>query len=222
VPLLMLDLDNTLVDRDAAFRQAGKALLTEHGVPDAEVDWPREVDWLMEIDRSGYAPRRDVATALLQRHPGLDPAAVRHLVDMGAAEGVRLTDPVRASLRRAAALGWTLVVVTNGAVRQQETKLRVSGLDAEVAGWVVSEAAGVRKPHREIFAAAAATVGADLSEGGWHVGDAPLADVGGATEAGLSSVWLRLGRRWPTELAFRPTYVADDLPGALDHVLEAG
>jgi putative hydrolase of the HAD superfamily len=214
--LLMLDLDNTLVDRDAAFRVAGEELLADYGLPEAEVDW------LMRVDRSGYAPRRDVAAALLDRHPGLDRAAVESLVDSGAAERVRLTEPVRASLRRAAALGWTLVIVTNGAVRQQETKLRVSGLDAEVAGWVVSERVGVRKPEREIFAAAAATVGATLSDGGWHIGDAPVADIGGAVEAGLSSVWMHLGRPWPNELAFRPTYVADDLPSALDHVLDTG
>jgi putative hydrolase of the HAD superfamily len=216
VPLLMLDLDNTLVDRDAAFREAGEELLAAHGLPAAEIDW------LMGVDRSGYASRREVATALRERHPGLDPAAVESLIDTGAAERVRLTEPVRASLRRASALGWTLVIVTNGRTRQQETKLRVSGLHAEVAGWIVSEAAGVRKPEREIFAAAAATVGADLSDGGWHIGDAPLADIGGAVQAGLSSAWLHLGRRWPDELAFRPTYVADDVPSALDYVIDTG
>ncbi len=215
MPLLLLDLDNTLVDRDAAFREAGEAFLTECGLPDTDLDW------LMGQDASGYAARSTVAAAVLRRFPWIDPTAVQTLLDTGAADRVTLPDAHRAALRRAAGYGWTLVVVTNGSVRQQETKLRVSGLDREVAGWVVSEAVGVRKPQREIFAIAAAAVGADLSDGGWHVGDAPLTDIGGAVEAGLLSAWLHHGRPWPPQLAFQPTYVADDLPGALDHIVEA-
>lgn len=37
MPLLMLDLDNTLVDRDAAFREAAAALLAEHALPESDI-----------------------------------------------------------------------------------------------------------------------------------------------------------------------------------------
>ena len=55
------------------------------------------------------------------------------------------------ALRRARAAGWAPFVVTNGTVAQQERKLRHTGLDREVAGWVVSEGAGLRKPDPAIF-----------------------------------------------------------------------
>ncbi|MFJ9729648.1 hypothetical protein ACIRP3_43735 [Streptomyces sp. NPDC101209] len=42
VPLLMLDLDNTLVDRDAAFRDAIAEIETAHGLPHSDLAWIRE------------------------------------------------------------------------------------------------------------------------------------------------------------------------------------
>lgn len=59
--------------------------------------------------------------------------------------------------------GWSAVIVTNGRVRQQEAKLRNTGLDQLVDGWVVSEKLGHKKPQPEIFTAAAATVGHPVS-----------------------------------------------------------
>lgn len=216
MPLLLLDLDNTLVDRDAAFRSAAEALLCEHGLPASDVDW------LMRVDASGYRPRSQVAETLRARYASVDQDAVQAFLDHGAAERVRLSEPNRAALRSAVARGWTPIVVTNGSVRQQETKLRVSGLDQEVAGWVISEAVGCRKPDPEIFAAAAAIAGADLGDGGWLVGDAPEADIGGAVGVGLRSVWLDLGRTWPAELPYGPTHVADDVAAALAYLGTAG
>ncbi|ROQ78351.1 hypothetical protein EES39_31025 [Streptomyces sp. ADI92-24] len=35
--LLLLDLDNTLVDRDAAFRAAVADFLAQHGLPDSDL-----------------------------------------------------------------------------------------------------------------------------------------------------------------------------------------
>lgn len=215
VSLLLLDLDNTLIDRDAAFRQAVTEFLLEYDLPTADVGW------VMEADAGGYQPRAALAQALQDRYTGLGPDAVQAFIDRGAADHVTLTEPARAALRRATAAGWTCVIVTNGSVRQQERKIAISGLDAEVAGWVVSEGVGYRKPQPEIFAAAADAVGARLDDGGWMVGDAPRHDIAGAVEVGLRSVWLHLGRSWPADLAFRPTQVADDVTAALDHVVRS-
>jgi putative hydrolase of the HAD superfamily len=62
MPLLMLDLDDTLVDRDAAFRQATAAFLAEHALPESDLEW------LMSVDASGYTPRPAVARALADRY----------------------------------------------------------------------------------------------------------------------------------------------------------
>ncbi|MGN6331994.1 MAG: HAD family hydrolase [Motilibacteraceae bacterium] len=135
------------------------------------------------------------------------------------ADHTELDPEVPQVLEAACAAGWTPVIVTNGTVEQQERKLSLTGLDQLVAGWVISEAVGAKKPDERIFQLAAAASGASLS-GAWMIGDSPHADIAGAHRLGLRSVWLHRGRPWQEE-AFAPTKVADDCAQALSHVLAA-
>ncbi|WP_406121759.1 HAD family hydrolase [Streptomyces sp. NBC_00989] len=214
MPLLMLDLDNTLVDRDAAFRDAVTEFLAAHGLPGDDLAW------LMSVDASGYTPRQTIAEAMTERYDGTVPEdAVRTFLDRGAADRGALAGPTRDALAKAVAAGWTCVIVTNGRVAQQELKIRNTGLDAIVHGWVISESAGHKKPAPEIFHTAAAEVGAAL-QSSWVVGDSAHADIQGATGIDARSVWVSNGRPW-TEPAFRPTHIAVDAASAIRHVIGA-
>lgn len=214
MPLLLLDLDNTLVDRDAAFRAAVVDFLAGHGLPAADLPW------VTGMDASGYTPRDRLAAALTDRYGSAVPVtAVRALLDTGVPDRVVLASSSRRALGRARAAGWTCVIVTNGRVVQQETKIRRTGLDQLVQGWVVSEAVGCKKPEPEIFRAAAAIVGAPLT-GAWVIGDSPHSDIAGAHALGLRSVWVADGRDW-TDDSCRPTHVAQDVVSAIDHVTAA-
>ncbi|GAA0477096.1 hypothetical protein Aca07nite_85690 [Actinoplanes capillaceus] len=207
--LLLVDLDNTLIDRDAAFREAATAFLAAHGLPAGDLSW------LMGVDASGYTPRDVIGTAMVNRY-GVSGAAVRALLDTGAADRVIL-DPVTAdALATVRATGWTCVIVTNGRTAQQETKIRNAGLDRLVDGWIVSEAAGHKKPAPEIFHAAAAVAGLPLRDA-WVIGDSPHADIAGAAACGLPSVWISAGRPW-TAPGHRPTHIAHDAAGALSRL----
>ncbi|WP_405892957.1 HAD family hydrolase [Streptomyces sp. NBC_00104] len=213
MPLLLLDLDNTLIDRDAAFRDAAAAFLAEHGLPDADLAW------VTAVDAGGYTPRHEVGAALTDRYENaVPPAAVRALLDTGAADRVVLAPATREALEKARAGGWTPVIVTNGRTVQQEAKIRNTGLDRLVQGWVVSEAVGHKKPEPEIFHAAAATVGPALPSA-CVIGDSPHADIAGAEALGLRSVWVANGRAWAQD-AYRPTYIAADVTAAIDHVID--
>ncbi|MEU3556077.1 HAD family hydrolase [Streptomyces fragilis] len=213
--LLMIDLDNTLIDRDAAFRAAVAAFLAEQRLP------ADDLAWAMALDAGGYATLRDVAAALLDRYRGrASSAAVHALVDRGAADRVVLTAGVREALTRAVDEGWTCVVVTNGRTAQQEAKMRRTGIDRLVHGWVVSETVGCAKPDPAIFRAAAEAVGASLP-GAWVIGDSARADIAGAAALGLSSVWVSNGRAWAGD-SCRPTHVAPDVVAAIGHVLGVG
>ncbi|MGW0986036.1 HAD family hydrolase [Streptomyces sp. NPDC002486] len=214
MPLLLLDLDNTLVDRDAAFRAALLDFLAEHGLPEAGIDW------LMAVDAGGYTPRPKVARAMHERYGGrVARETVLTLLDRGAADRVVLSAPVRTALEKAATAGWTLAIVTNGRTAQQERKIRVTGLDALTHGWAVSEAVGHKKPAPEIFHTAAVTVGARL-DGAWVIGDSPHADIAGAAGIGARSVWVSGGRPW-TGTAHTPTRTALDAASAIDSVVGA-
>ncbi|MER7444194.1 HAD family hydrolase [Micromonospora avicenniae] len=212
MPLLLLDLDNTLLDRAGPFRAWGQRFLDGIGAPETDIEW------LLSIDADGLTDRWDVADAIRGRYdlrvPSID--LVEELHD-GLVAHTRLDPLIACALRIADDAGWVPVVVTNGAVRQQEGKIRRTGLDRYVADWVISEEAGVSKPNPRIFALAAQRVRMPL-RGAWMVGDSPEADIGGATSAGLPSVWLHRGRTW-SDGRFRPTRTADGLIAAVAAVL---
>jgi putative hydrolase of the HAD superfamily len=216
VPLLLVDLDNTLIDRAAAFaRWAEEFVSAQHGNP---VD----VRWLAEAERDGLEQRERLAATIGQRFGlnGQTEADVLAELRGGLIRKIVTDDAVIAALRAARAAGWVPYVVTNGTVQQQTRKLRSTGVDREVAGWVISEGAGIRKPDPEIFRSAAAQAGQSL-DGAWMIGDSAGADIGGARNAGLPGIWLHLGRPW-TLSAFQPYGMADSFPHAVDIALGAG
>jgi len=200
--LLLIDLDNTLIDRTAAFKAWASSRFGRSEVP-----------WLATADRDGYEPRERLAMLIAQRY-ALKPADVLAELRAGMLDHVVLDPEVADGLRAAVASGLVPVVVTNGTVAQQEAKLRRTGLDRIVASWVVSEGAGVRKPDRRIFELAAASVGLPLSADGWMVGDNAELDVGGGDAVGLRTAWIAHGRVWPDGLAYRPTVTAADCAAA--------
>ena len=214
VPLLMLDLDNTLIDRDRAFRHWAEDYVS------ARNGSPEDVSWLVGSDRDGYESRESLAELIGQRFGVGDTDAV--LVDLraGMVDRVQLDPAVPASLELARAAGWSLVVVTNGTVTQQERKLRHTGLDRLLDGWVISEEVQVSKPDPHIFRAAADAVGLPLA-GSWMIGDSAAHDIIGAQRIGAGSVWLRRGRLWSADDT-PPDHTANTLSEAVSFVLDRG
>jgi len=213
MPLLLVDLDNTLVDRAAAFAAFARDYATRLGRPG------EDAAWLVETDDDGFTPRDVVAEAVRQRF-GLDEIAVEELVAVlraGLVERLELDPAVPPALVRARAAGWPIVIVTNGAEHQQQRKIDHLELRPFIDGVVVSEAVGVRKPDAEIFRIAARTVGGALA-GAWMVGDSAAADIRGAVNAGIDSVWLSRGRGYPADQP-APTAIAGSFTEAVDLVL---
>ncbi|WP_406071443.1 HAD family hydrolase [Micromonospora sp. NBC_01638] len=212
MPLLLLDLDNTLLDRAGPFRRWGERFLDGIGAP------PTDIDWLVSIDADGLTDRWDLADAIRDRYelriPSID--LVEELHD-GVVAQTRLDPLIACALRIADDVGWVPVVVCNGTVRVEDAKIRRTGLDRYVADWVISEEAGVSKPNPRIFALAAQRVRMPL-RGAWVVGDSPEADIGGAAAVGLPSVWLHRGRTW-SDVRFAPSHTADGLIAAVATIL---
>jgi putative hydrolase of the HAD superfamily len=216
VRLLLVDLDNTLIDRAGAFARWAREFTSARGRS------PADAQWLVAADNDGLQSREQLAAMIGERF-GLDSRGEAGLLAElhgGLVRQIVPDDAVTGALRDARAAGWVPFVVTNGTVQQQERKLRHAGLDREVAGWVISEAAGTHKPDPEIFRYAAARAG-QSPDGAWMIGDSPEADIGGARNTGLPGVWLHRGRQWPLS-AFQPAHTADSFPHAVQIVLAAG
>ncbi len=219
--LALFDLDNTLVDRTVAFGKAVPWLAERYGLDPAvaapfiiDADGDGMVGWetwmALTIDRFGIATTvEEMRTAFKARYLSC----------------YRLEPDVADGLRRLRARGWQIGVVTNGPSSQEE-KITRTGLDHLVDGWAVSEEVGARKPDRRIFEVAADRCGSAL-DGGWMVGDSAPADMIGARNAGLTSVWLHRGRQWTSAAAgadalaqpFEPDHRADHPVAAIELIL---
>ncbi len=103
-------------------------------------------------------------------------------------------------------------VVTNHRVAAQEEKLRFLGLREFIDPLIASEAVGVEKPERAIFAAALRAARARPREA-VMVGDSWTNDVLGARAAGIRPIWFnRFGARPPTR--HRVEHLASYRPAA--------
>ncbi len=176
---LLLDLDNTLVDRDAAFR-AWLATL----VPAADVDR------LFHLDRGGYGPKAALHAAIAAA-AGITRADARRRFTRDFPTFVRLRPDADALL---AAFPGPTAIVTNGPSELQRGKIAAAGLEGRVTAVVVSGELGVEKPDAAIFHAAIERLPATSHATARMVGDHPVNDVAGARSAGLEAVFVR--SRW--------------------------
>ena len=216
MPLLMCDLDDTLVERPPLFLAWAEKFLADHGAD------PVLLDWLVEQDRGGHRPRREFLATVAER-TAYDVAPEEFLREYDEALGgsYRLTDGVRAALDDAHAAGWTLAVLTNGPVGAQSIKVRATDLDRLAAAVCISEEVGAPKPDASMFTTAAARAGTSL-DGAWMIGVNLDADIAGGHGVGARTVWIRRPDDWLTpESRVRPDRVATDFPDAVRQVLEA-
>jgi HAD superfamily hydrolase (TIGR01549 family) len=212
--LAIFDLDNTLVDRSAAFARWAEGFGRRHRLGG---DAPA---WLIEADGDGLAVRRAVFEAARVRF-GLA-ESVDELLAAYEEDYPRQFAPdpnVQAALGLLHEAGWRIAVATNGASTQRR-KIDHAGLGPRLDAICVSAELGFAKPDRRIFEAACAQAGLGTAAlaSAWMVGDTAGADIRGAHEIGMRSIWLHRGRRWE-EPAFGPDFVVGSVAEAVDQLL---
>jgi FMN hydrolase / 5-amino-6-(5-phospho-D-ribitylamino)uracil phosphatase len=205
--VLSFDLDDTLWPVVPVITAAEEAMLS----------WLRE-RYPRTVSGHSLESMRVLRAAVAERFPqhGHDLTFLRHraLRDLFAAAGhaesladdalevflsarnrVEFYDDVRPALERLRAR-YRLFALSNG-----NADLERCGIADLFAGHVTARAAGVAKPDARIFAQLAAAAGVDAARV-LHIGDDPLADVVGATQAGMQAAWLnRTAREWPAQLS---------------------
>jgi len=210
MPVALFDLDNTLLDREAAFGRWARTFCSANGLPDDAHAW------LVAADGDGFRPREEVFAGVRSRYAVDDP--VEDLVHAYHRDYPSAFDfPVdsRNALRRLRSAGWKVAVVTNGA-RFQERKLEVTQLGDEVDAVCVSALVDSWKPDPGIFLEAARRCGVGLE--GWMVGDSGPADILGGQGVGLRTIWFHRGRTWDLG-APEPDAQVSDVPAAVRIIL---
>ncbi|UEJ84186.1 HAD family hydrolase [Brachybacterium halotolerans subsp. kimchii] len=203
---LLIDLDNTLIDRDGGFARWAEGFVEELGGE------REDLDWLLTADAHGYAPRRVLADGLRERLSlSTDPEELVVQLMRGQLPYIEPYPGVVSQLQRLRGAGIPTVVVTNGRTEQQSRKLDLTGIGNLVDHVVISESVGVKKPTAAIFEAALERLGSAAEPGAvWMVGDHPEADIAGGRAAGFSTGWVRHGRSWDEQgRDWRPTVQAE-------------
>ncbi|PFG43400.1 putative hydrolase of the HAD superfamily [Isoptericola jiangsuensis] len=192
----LLDLDNTLVSRDAAFAAWAAAAVAEAGATDDDLAA------IVAADGGGFAPKRDVARVIvdrLGRDTGTaDLDAVVEEFRTGIRDHVRVYDGVLDTLDVLRGAGHRVAVVTNGVSHQQRGKIERCGLAGHVDAVVVSGEEGVEKPDPRLIDIALERLDAADADRRrvWMIGDAAHTDVAAGRAARTRTGWVSHGRTW--------------------------
>ena len=213
-PVVLFDLDNTLVDRQGAFMRWCDAFVVERGLPESASEA------LRTFDGDGFVAREQVFGSLKEAYGMLD--SVDSLIDLYRSSYFDFFEPDQdalSQLRRLRRQSIRVGVVTNGPPTQLE-KMERSGLLDVIDGYCISEEIGVAKPDPEIFVEAIRRCGGLSPSAGpaWMVGDTAEVDIAGGLNAGMRTIWIRRDREWPIE-EYAPEVVADDIGEVVDYVV---
>ncbi len=212
-PVILFDLDNTLINRDAAFRGSIACLTAAQPASFTE---PRErvLEEIAAADRS--METGDLCAWLAERWPvlgrdGRNVLATLHVEILRHIEPDPAIHDLLDDLRRTC----VLVLVSDGGSRAQRGKLARAGLESCFDHVVISGEVSWEKPDPAIFRHALALAGVEPGAA-LFVGDHPTRDILGAARVGMKTAWVSRGRRWKEPIA--PTWILDrvtDLPKVL-------
>ena len=210
---LVFDLDNTLLDRVAAFLGVAESFYKEYLRSTAPVTRDEAVEMMVEWDNDGYTDRQAMLVRWLSQWPeaGL---TMDSLLGWYRSEMDRQVEPdveINAFLAQLNARRVPWGIVTNGSP-SQHGKCQAAGLDGLASFIIVSQEAGYKKPDPRIFRDALEATGLSTPGQIMFVGDNPVADTDGAKRFGMQTAWIRRGRQYPARL---------ELPDhTVDHVTE--
>ncbi len=219
ITTILWDVDNTLLDFEAAQRAAIRALFEQFRLgacTDAMLDRYNEINNLywQRLERNEITKPQVLLGRFEQffGEYGIDASIVpefnaKYQLQLGETivyrdDSLNLIKRLQGKVKQ--------YVVSNGTVAAQTKKLERSKLGALMDGVFLSEQLGVEKPNRGFFDKVFEAIHpADRSEV-LIVGDSPTSDVRGGMNAGIRICWYNPEHK-PLPEAYRANYVISDL-----------
>ena len=164
---ILFDLDNTLFDREAAFRGLAEDFFDEHLLGVTSLPRADAVALMVAWDDDGYSDRQEMRERWLAEWPeaGLDLDAFNGWYRQVMARHSLPDAAVNDFLAHLNGLGMPWGIVTNGNGRNQRDKCREAGLEALTHFIIVSEEQGYAKPDPRIYQDAMSALGLASPDG---------------------------------------------------------
>jgi HAD superfamily hydrolase (TIGR01549 family) len=195
IDTLIFDLDNTLIDRNAAMRQTIKNWLTGQGYTGKHLQ--TALADCMQRDNFGYADRLEFSAWMLSTYSRTKDATakqVQQLLHINNSRNVQ-PDPQVQMLLQDLRNHFLLVLATNGGSRTQRAKLQHSQLEGffQPEAIYVSGEMEFEKPDPNYFKKIIEDLHLDVTTT-LVIGDNLLNDIKAANECGLYTCWVSHGR----------------------------
>jgi len=206
---VLLDLDGTLIDRDAALR----ACLRHHGVPG------EALEQLLDLDGTDNNSLAALSRELHQRRARLapDPESLAKQLREQLPRFVTPNPAISASLMRLTQAGLRLALISNGGPTQ---RLKLAAARIDPAHFEIIHISGEQahaKPDRAVFKSTLSALDLPASAT-LMIGDSANDDILGAQTLDIPTLWISHNRRYPANRV-APTLIAPDFPSAAAIVL---
>lgn len=206
---ILFDLDDTLLDREGSIEPIATHQYKKYGIQ--QVPLAAYVERFKTLDEHGYADRHQLFRTLVAEF-NIEADSEDMLWDYRRQtwQVAQLFDDALGVLSAFRERGYKLGIITNGSTMMQNGKLEATGLHQLVDVALISEQVGFSKPDPLIFQQAAEQL--SMSPPNCiFVGDHPVRDVMGASQAGMMAIWRVAYLAWPNDLAIRPHYTIQHL-----------
>ncbi|MDE0591973.1 MAG: HAD-IA family hydrolase [Dehalococcoidia bacterium] len=216
----LFDMDDTLIDRHAAYGDVYRVLYEQNEVIHGSTSWEDALEYFWTLSPDNATNVNTAIFEIQKKWPGVPGDSKSHY-DFYFSNMVKFMKVLPGVVEFVDWMNSKDVVwgvVTNGDQFQHQ-KAEATGLDKKAPFVLASKIVGVDKPEPEVFIEAVRLLEIEdlQTEDVLFVGDNPYTDIVGAHGVGMKTAWIRMGREYPSD-APTPDYIVDSVE-ELKHLL---
>ncbi|MCU9613250.1 YjjG family noncanonical pyrimidine nucleotidase [Caldibacillus lycopersici] len=209
---LLFDVDNTLLDFNAAEQVALKLLFEGENLqltPEVEAQYKKINSGLWKSFEEGKIDQDEVVNTRFSKFfkeygKEVDGVLFETNYRSFLSEGSQLMEGALELINKLHA-EYDLYIVTNGVAETQYKRLKKAGLDSLFKGVFISQEVGYQKPRKEFFDHVLANIPNVSTNQLLIIGDSLSADIKGGNMAGIDTCWFNPERK-QNSTDIEPTY----------------